>query len=141
MIGRIRKHLGLSSNDRIRKTVIVGISKADLLSEFLQLDAEPWRALPGNKGAVLDMQVISTMSGAVRTLMEKFAPEIVATVESFAESVLYVPNSALGHHPSKQGVRPADIKPRWVEVPLLYILSRLGYVKTINDFSGGIKSI
>jgi hypothetical protein len=133
MIGRIRKYLGMSSSTRIRKTVIVGISKADLLSDLLPFDGEPWRFLPGRKDAVLDMQVITRMSAAVRSLMDKFAPEIVATVESFAESVLYVPNSALGHHPSKEGVRPCDIKPRWVEVPLLYVLSRLGYVQVVGE--------
>lgn len=128
MIGRIRKYLGMNSRTRLRKTLIVGVSKADLLSDVLPLDADPWRIVPGAKNAQLDMEVITRMSDAVRALMEKVAPEIVATVDSFAESVLYVPNSALGHHPSKDGVRPCDIKPRWVEVPLLYILSRLGYV-------------
>ena len=132
-IGRIRKYLGMSSNDRIRKTVIVGISKADLLPDYLPLAGDPWRVLPGSKDAALDMQVIKKMSSVVRSLLEKFAPEIVATVESFAESVLYVPNSALGHHPSKAGIRPCDIKPRWVEVPLLYVLSRLGYVRVFDE--------
>ena len=132
-IGRIRKYLGMSSNDRIRKTVIVGISKADLLPDYLSLAEDPWRILPGSKDAALDMQVITKMSNVVRSLLEKFAPEIVATVESFAESVLYVPNSALGHHPSKAGIRPCDIKPRWVEVPLLYVLSRLGYIRVFDE--------
>jgi hypothetical protein len=133
MIGRIRKHLGLSSNNRLRKTIIVGISKADLLSDVIPLDAEPWQVLPGSTSAVLDMQVIAKMSKVIRNLMMKYAPEIVTTVESFAESVLYLPNSALGHQPLQVGVRPCDINPRWVEVPLLYILSRLGYVRTVGE--------
>jgi hypothetical protein len=133
MIGRIRKYLGTRSGERLSKTVIVGISKADLLSDYLPMDSDPWRTSPSPGGAVLDMKVIAEMSGAARSLMEQFAPEIVETVESFSESVLYLPNSALGHHPSKEGVRPGDIRPKWVEVPILCILSRLGYVRAAQN--------
>lgn len=133
MIGRIRKYLGMSSSQRIDKTLVVGISKADLLSSLLPLDMEPWTVLPGTGTAALDMRVISKTSESVRNLMETYAPEIVATVEAFAESVVYLPNSALGHQPTKAGIRPCDIKPKWVEVPLLYILSQLGYIPSVND--------
>ncbi|MEI8120406.1 MAG: FHA domain-containing protein [bacterium] len=128
MIGRIRKHLGLRSGEKIEKTVMVGVSKADLLAEQLPLEFDPWKNRADDGVCALDLDIISKMSNAIRTLLCEYAPEIVATVESFSESVLYVPNSALGHNPTKQGVRPSDIKPKWVEVPFLYVLSRLGYV-------------
>ena len=108
--------------------MIVGISKADLLADFLPLETDPWQRSHDQKSYVLDMETLAKMSDAVRCLLDKYAPEIVTTVESFAESVLYLPNSALGYNPEKEGVRPCDIKPRWVEVPLLYVLARLGYV-------------
>ena len=56
------------------------------------------------------------------------APEMVSTIESFSSKVLYLPLSALGHNPSSQGVRPNDIRPAWVELPLLYTLHKMGYV-------------
>jgi len=109
---------------------MVGISKADLLSDLLPLDKDPWRLSPDGKTCILDLTALNDMSCAVRALLDKYAPEIVTTVESFAESVIYLPNSALGHNPSpREGVRPCDIKPRWVEIPLLYVLHQLGYVQ------------
>ena len=47
-----------------------------------------------------------------------------------AQDVVYIPCSALGHTPQidrasgQLCVRPAQIKPMWVEVPLVYALSR-----------------
>jgi hypothetical protein len=45
-----------------------------------------------------------------------------------------MPVSALGHSPSldengQLAIRPVDIHPLWVEVPLVYVLAKLGYVK------------
>ena len=136
MISRIRKYSGMSSTERIRKTVMVGISKADLLKHFLPFDSDPWFYTDDKTKCALDLDVISRMSDAVRSLLDTYVPEIVTTVESFSEKVLYLPNSALGHNPAKEGVRPCDINPRWVEVPMLYILAGLGYVPTNRDMTG-----
>lgn len=128
MISRIRKHLGMSFGDRLNKNLVVSVSKADLLSEMLDIDTPPW-IIPADGGpAVLDIAAIHRMSAITRELMDRHAPEIVATVETFAENVVYIPNSALGHNPGPEGVRPCDIKPKWVEVPFLYILAQKGYI-------------
>ena len=65
----------------------------------------------------------------MRTLMARFAPEFVNAAEGFAENVTYIPVTSLGRGPTLQpetgmlGIRPADISPKWAEVPLLYLLS------------------
>ena len=132
MISRIRKHLGLGNRDRIQKTIMVGISKSDLLADFLPLDTNPLKWSEEKGTHALDLGAISAMSHAARSLMLKYAPEIVTTVESFSQDVVYIPNSALGHDPSEEGVRPGDIRARWVDVPFLYVLARLGYVPTME---------
>ena len=56
--------------------------------------------------------------------------ELVAAAEGFAENVVYVPVSTTGRGPETDpvtgafGIRPRDIAPQWVEVPLLYVLGR-----------------
>ncbi len=134
MMGRIRRHLGLATNARYSKPIIIAVSKADVLEGLLELESLPWVGDPVTGRQVLDLQRIAEVSYLTRTLIAEHAPEIVSAVESFAEHVVYLPNSALGHSPSANGaslvVRPCDVKPRWVEVPLLYILSVLGYVPT-----------
>ena len=77
---------------------------------------------------MVNLDEIHRMSQVTRELMDRYAPEIVATVETLAENVIYIPNSALGHNPTAQGVRPCDIKPKWVDVPFLYIMARRGYL-------------
>jgi hypothetical protein len=55
--------------------------------------------------------------------------------------VLYLPNSALGHSPEKQedsgmiGIRPKDIRPFWVSVPMLYFLYEGGFIPSIPEES------
>jgi hypothetical protein len=55
---------------------------------------------------------------------------MVSTAEDFAENVVYIPVSALGHspekYPEKNGllIKPKDIRPRWVTIPLLYSYAR-----------------
>lgn len=127
MVARIRKYLGLASGEKLKKTIVLGVSKADLLRHLLPIEKSPWIESTGS-GALLDMGIIEEMSQKVRQIMDQYAPEIVATVETFAENVIYVPNSALGHNPSEQGVKPSEIAPRWVEVPFLYILAKRGHL-------------
>jgi hypothetical protein len=69
------------------------------------------------------------VSSALRALLLRVCPEIVGVAESFAREVTYVPASALGCLPvagvgGKGSVRPRDIRPVWVTVPMLYGLCR-----------------
>ncbi|NCC50851.1 MAG: FHA domain-containing protein [Spartobacteria bacterium] len=132
MISRIRKHLGMASGVKLKKPLVLGISKADLIADLLPLEGDPWIVQDGNQPAALDMDKIHRMSRLTRDLLLRYAPEITTTAENLAENVVYIPNSALGHNPSHEGVRPCDIKPQWVEVPFLYILARCGYLPYIE---------
>jgi hypothetical protein len=70
------------------------------------------------------------VSKKMRSVLWELCPEIVATAEGFASEVLYVPVSATGRGPEIdpetgiEGMRPRDMSPIWVEVPLLYALCK-----------------
>ncbi len=54
----------------------------------------------------------------------------MAAAEGFAKDLTFLPVSAIGGSPEVDpetqslGVRPKDVKPYWVEVPMLHALSR-----------------
>ena len=63
--------------------------------------------------------------------MMEVCPEVVVAAENFAPTVTYMPVSALGRcpvsnskHQGLASIRPRDIRPIWVTVPLLYVLCR-----------------
>jgi hypothetical protein len=125
-ITRIQRRLGLNSTTRYKKPFVVVLSKADLLAH-IDLTEDPWVTMPNGQQA-LDMDQIAAFSYWCRAMLLHTAPEIVTTVESFADHVVYIPVSALGHAPAKEGVQPKRIHPQWVETPPLYVLSHLGLV-------------
>jgi hypothetical protein len=137
MVDRIRKYLGLKRNVKYAKPIIIAISKADVLRELIQLDESPWVWNAATQTYALNMSKIAEISFIARTIMLKYAPEVVRAAESFSDNVVYLPNSALGHSPSLNkgiiSVRPADVKPQWAEVPVLYFLARLGLIPSIRQ--------
>jgi hypothetical protein len=142
MISRIRKHLGLTGGELYEKPLVLGISKADVFGDLLRQEDDPWIHDPTTGGHALDLGRIAEVSYRTRRLLMQYAPEIVNTVEGFARRVVYVPVSALGHNPPPEGVQPSLIQPRWVEVPLLYILAKSGYlpVAGLPDDSSGVRA-
>ena len=66
-------------------------------------------------------------------MLRELTPEIVAAAEGFAQDLHFLPVSAIGRSPEVDpmtgalGVRPRDMRPYWVEVPMLYALSRLNF--------------
>jgi hypothetical protein len=139
MMGRIRKYLGLKSDVKFTKPVIIAISKADVLQELVQLDEQPWVWNAATQSYALNLSKIAEISFIARTIMLQHAPEVVSAAESLASHVVYLPNSALGHSPSSVAggkslaVRPCDVKPQWVEVPVLYLLARLGLIPSTRQ--------
>ncbi len=129
---RIRRHSGLSQSDKHPRPLIVVLTKLDQWESLLddRDHSEPWRSLPGMTQAGLDIERIERRSAQLRQLLQKLCPEIVGTAEGFAQEVFYIATSALGdgiRHDSQTGylgIRPRDIRPRWVTIPLLYILAR-----------------
>ncbi len=132
-IDRIRKYSDLTVTQKLKKPVVVGLSKVDLLSDHLaatglQLKGTPLKRIKKGAVAALDMATVAHVSSHIRTIFYERAPEYVNTIESFAAHVIYLPVSAIGHQPDQRGVATDNVHPLWVEVPFLYILSQLGLI-------------
>ena len=62
--------------------------------------------------------------------LQDITPEIVSAAEDFSDEVVFIPVSALGHSPEKYPdrsgllIKPRDVHPRWVTIPLLYSYAR-----------------
>ncbi len=130
---RIRKHRGLSAYQHYDKPLIVMVAKSDIWTPLMKDDliTEPViRTKDGNGPAALDLTRIGRTSRHLRQLLLQIAPEIVTVAEDFCSSVTYIPTSALGHSPQRLTdqpgllIRPRDVHPRWVTVPLLYSFAR-----------------
>jgi hypothetical protein len=141
-LNRIRLHLGLDGGERYEKPVIILLSKSDLFGGEIAeiLERNPWRWNEDWQTHCLDVSCLMQASFTTRTLISKHVPEVIKAVEAFAKDVLYMPVSALGcspiPDPQHDGdsdsamllVRTGDISPKWVEVPLLYVLFKLGHI-------------
>ncbi len=134
MANRLRIYRGGAVSARIEVPLIVVVSKSDVWSGLLpshDLTSDPWRASEALRGpAIFDRQRVETTSEALGRLIAQTAPEFVALAEDSFERVVYIGVSALGCAPQLDQasgllkVRPAEIRPRWVEVPFLYSLAR-----------------
>lgn len=128
---RIRRQIGLGYGVKHLRPLIVVVTKYDCWSSLL--DGEelptPWVAGRGIDLHGLDLGLVERFSARVRSLLWEMTPEIVSTAEAFAETVWYIPVSAIGRSPEvdpvtgKLAVRPRDMHPQWAEVPLLALLS------------------
>ncbi|HBA84227.1 MAG TPA: hypothetical protein DCZ95_09065 [Verrucomicrobia bacterium] len=136
IMDRLRRHLGLKSGERYQRTFIFAMSKADVLSGFIPLESSPWVWSEAANANVLNLAEIAQVSYLTRTLLNERLPDLIGAVESFAEHVVYLPNSALGHSPESRNsllqVKTGDIQPQWVEVPFLYMLARAGIVPSVK---------
>lgn len=127
---RIRRLTGLPADRRQDRPVIVALTKCDWWDAMLGLDppGEPLRVHPGSGAVALDMPLIETRSRRARRLLGEVCPELVTSVEGFAERVVYVPVSALGRGVANidgRGpcLRPGEIRPYWATIPMLLALS------------------
>ena len=130
---RIRRSTGLSQNKRDPRPLIVVVTKYDA-----------WMGLIGGKTLKsshilkehreglhsLNLEKLKAISDQIRKLFLKYTPEIVSSADSISSNVIYIPVSALGHSPEIGeksgflGVRPKNIHPMWVEIPMIYALSQ-----------------
>lgn len=129
---RVRKHAGLSAYQRYDRPLLVLVGKSDIWSGMLPEDIQSEPILANvdqvtHLGAI-DIARVDRVSQALRKLLLDITPEIVSVAEDFSRDVVYMPVSALGHSPEKQEtglyVRPRDVKPHWVTIPLLYSYAR-----------------
>jgi hypothetical protein len=127
---RVRRHMGLRHDETHSQPLIVVVTKMDQWRTHLgHADfAEPW--IDKNGLAGLDIDWVEGMSRRLRDLLNRFCPEVVAAAENFTQNVVYIPVSALGVAPRREAevkrstVRPREIRPHWVAVPLLSGLAR-----------------
>ncbi len=139
MINRIKKYTGLRSGRKCAKTLLFLVSKCDVWKHLLDfpIPEEPWMWDGDYNTCVLDVDTIKNVSFSVRYLLMQICPEVVSTAESFAGEVLYLPNSALGHSPELNeetgmiGIRPVDVDPFWVTVPMLYFFYERGFIPPV----------
>jgi len=130
MAARIRRYVGLNSQQRYDRPLLVVLPKADVWGKLIGLDLSQEPLLLGGRLGLVDLAKVESVSAKVRALLLEFAPEFVTAAEDFCQHVVYIPVSALGHSPQKQDgqegllVRPSDIRPTWVTVPMLYMFAK-----------------
>jgi hypothetical protein len=123
---RIAKLLRLELSAHVGAPLAVLIGKCDA---WLQLLGEqPFRD-PVRHGA-LDQAILRENSDKLRELIKGICPPIVANAESISREVLFFPVSSFGHAPVKIGPGdyvpdPRRLNPYMVEVPVLWLLSRI----------------
>ena len=132
MSARIRRHLGNRCESKLSRPLIFGVSKADLLREYLPLEAELYYARADGRYA-LNIDVLRILSETTENLLKSVVPEAVATARDIASEVWFLPVSALGHNPMKEGVRPCDITPVWTELPVVFTLAKRGLIPMVSS--------
>mgnify|MGYP006271196483 CR=1 FL=1 len=128
---RIRFHHGLGPTDRHSCPLVVVVTKFDAWRSLVggRTLPDPWVKTGGVSHFRGDL--VDKVSKLTRDLLLKHAPSIIATAESFVApaDILYVPVSATGSAPTlgpdgRWQHATGALSPMWVEVPLLYALSR-----------------
>ena len=130
---RIRTHGGLKHSEKDKRPLVVIVTKYDawcgltggkpLLPKHVLKKTQQGRRL-------LHVGHLKQISDQVRAVLDRLTPELVSAADSVSEDVIYIPVSSLGHSPEVSdqggflGIRPANIRPMWVEFPLIYVLSR-----------------
>ncbi len=129
---RVRRYMGLAHTAKHRFPLVMVVTKYDAWAPLLmdgQLPA-PYRMDRASNMHGVRRREIEQVSNELRALMARVSPEIVAAAEDFASEVLYIPVSATGcspevdPHTGAQGFRPKNLHPIWVDVPLVYAMSR-----------------
>ena len=128
---RVRRHMGNSGTLKLKRPLIVGISKADLLRHHLPLQEQLY-VEQANGLYALDVKKLKAISDTTQRLMTRVVPEVVSTALNIAEEVWFLPISALGHNPDKDGVRPSEIEPIWAELPFVFTLYKKGLIQGIE---------
>ena len=133
LVNRFRNHQRISPQRQERPPLIIVLTKADAWG-FLLGDTKltsPWRPVSNSPYHAFDTTAVEEVSAKARGMMQKMIPEIVSVAEQLTQDVVYIPVSATGGPPSVDpatgilGFRPADIKPFWAEVPVVYTLAKL----------------
>jgi hypothetical protein len=128
---RVRRYSGLAQNALYDRPLVVVLSKFDEWSSLIDWadKGEPWKVHGTMTG--VDVERIQRQSSTLRDILARHCPETVAAAEGFARDVTYIAVSSLGPkievdpQTGDAGIRPRDIQPTGVAVPLIYVLSRV----------------
>ncbi len=126
MRARIQMIRNLRSGETINTPVAFVVGKSDAWLQLL--NGAPLRE-PLRDGK-LDRTAVEENSDAIRQLVHRLCPAVVANAEALSTNVMFFAASAFGHTPIKIGPGeyvpdPARLQPVHVEVPLLWILSQV----------------
>jgi len=128
---RIRRYRGLAQSAKHDAHLVIVVTKSDTWSHLVDLPRSlPCQTRHNNQLTSLDISQIDDVSKRVRELMLQACPQVVNAADAFATEVIFIPVSAVGGSPTVDSqtrslvVRPSDIRPCWVTVPILYALSR-----------------
>lgn len=141
---RVKTYRGIPMTATHDRPLIVLISKFDAWQKLVgdKRLPEPWAPHASKKFCVLRADTILQVSAKLRELLRQHTPNIVATAESFVDpkKVLYMPVSATGGPPTRMpdgrlGYLAGSLKPMWVDIPLLYVLSQFvpGLVPSVKQ--------
>jgi len=135
VIERIRRLRGMSQSEKTDRPLMVIVTKYDswrsLMPDTELNTVDPFVSRGDGLGAI-DLRVVREVSRRTRELLFKSSPDLVAAVESFTNNAWFIPVSATGVPPQTDpvtkitGVKPADLKPIWCEVPMLVALALAG---------------
>jgi len=127
---RIKSLLGLDSRQRIATPLAVIVGKSDT---WLHLLGDQQIQSPVIDGR-LNVQIVRENSEIVRQLLVDLCPAIVANAEAISSEVMYFAASPLGCSPVEFadargnrmiGPDPQKLNPRHVEIPTLWVLSKV----------------
>jgi hypothetical protein len=131
---RLRKHGDFPQNSKYERPLIIVLSKFDEWGHLLDgmEGGDPWRSKSRSDSTLcgIELDRIEQRSQRLRQMLLLYCPELVSAAEAFAEEVTYIPVSSLGDEVAldaqtgRAGIRPEQIRPYWVTVPLVYALSR-----------------
>jgi hypothetical protein len=126
---RIRTIAGKTVREKIDTPLAIVLGKCDVWEHLLPHGETFVRPVSNGK---LDMAALDKNSNLIRDLLLEIDAPLVAVAESISTHVRFFPASSFSHSPvviedgpnaGKLAPDPAKLKPRMVEIPLLWILS------------------
>lgn len=131
LAAKSKKYMGNRGGRKLKQPLLFAISKADMLRKELPMDTEIYRMNDAGRLA-LDVAALRSVSDQTEAFLDRMAPEVSSTARDISNDIWFLPVSALGHNPMREGVRPCDIHPIWTELPMVFTLAQKGVIPTVN---------
>ena len=130
-IQRVRRHAGLRDDEIQDRPLVIIVTKWDAWQSLLPdvANDDPYVQVGDSKVFSLDRDRVLRTSQAVGDMLADICPEVVAAAQGFSTNIMYIPVSATGVAPELDvstgslGIRPKDMEPYWVEVPMMMALA------------------